>query len=144
MSQAELLLEKTFAYEEDLEKKVETLESQLEDERLLVRKAQERLYNYKHEQSAKRKEEREHASAQRRASDAVAQAVEAWNAVDDSGDDSFCEKYCDCLLEVPIPTVLRVCYGIYGAMGVLTVILGWMVHKRIGYVEPLLLSLIHI
>ena len=138
MSQAELLLEKTFAYEEDLEKKVETLESQLEDERLLVRKAQERLYNYKHEQSAKRKEEREHASAQRRASDAVAQAVEAWNAVDDSGDDSFCEKYCDCLLEVPIPTVLRVCYGIYGAMGVLTVILGWMVHKRIGYVEPLL------
>ena len=68
----------------------------------------------------------------------MAQAVEAWNAVDDSGDDSFCEKYCDCLLEVPIPTVLRVCYGIYGAMGVLTVILGWMVHKRIGYVEPLL------
>jgi hypothetical protein len=64
-------------------------------------------------------------------------AVEKWNEQpDDTGEDGFCDTLCECFA-IPnelIPTLVRTCYGIYFVVGLVTLVLGFFVHQKVGYI----------
>jgi hypothetical protein len=135
LAQAKVLLERTLEYEENLEQQAVDLEERVAEERRTVAKIQKRLYDEQQNQSSKRRAEKKKLMEQKSALEEMEAAAEKWNAADETDDEGCCEEYCDCLLEVPIPTVVKACYGLYLATGVLTLLLGLMVHKKVGYIE---------
>ena len=138
MGQAQVLLEKTLEYEQNLEQQVEDVEQDLIEERKETARINRKLYEEKQGNSAKRKKEKEKLMAERSQLEELEEAAEKWNNNAEDDDEGCCMTYCECLMELPIPTVLRVCYGLYTATGVLTLILGAMVHSKIGYIQTYL------
>ena len=136
--QAQALLDRTKQAEQELRDQIEKatnksakLEEKLADERK-KRKAIEEQRQQKRLQTLKqrRKEEQQKERLKK-------EVEEKWNAEpEDTGEDTCCEKYCGCctIHNDGIPLLVRICYGIYLAVGLLTVALGVSVHHKVGYI----------
>ena len=136
--QAQGLLDRTKQAEQELRDQIEKatnksakLEEKLADERK-KRKAIEEQRQQKRLQTLKqrRKEEQQKERLKK-------EVEEKWNAEpEDTGEDTCCEKYCGCctIHNDGIPLLVRICYGIYLAVGLLTVVLGVSVHHKVGYI----------
>ena len=136
--QAQALVDRTKQAEQELRDqieqathKTEKLAEKLADERQ-KRKAieEQRLQNRIQTLKQMRREEQQKNKLKK-------EIEEKWNAEPvDTGEDTCCETYCACctITNGAIPLLVKICYGIYFAVGILTALLGVLVHSKIGYI----------
>eukprot|EP01043_Picozoa_sp_COSAG02_P016214 COSAG02_NODE_709_length_18217_cov_13.019704_6_plen_873_part_00 len=138
MKQAEALLNRTKQVELTLkQQKLAAMEETKEVKRQLA-KEMKRHNEIQQKLSMKRVLHVKKLRDEQRHQEELEKAVEKWNKQpNDTDEDGFCDTLCECF-EIPnelIPTVVRASYGIYCIVGLVTLVLGFLVHQKVGYIE---------
>lgn len=136
-AQAEKLLNRTKSMEETLRLQRDAAASETQD---VKRQLAEQLKSYNNMQqklSMKRVTAAKKLQEEQQKQEALEKAVDKWNEQgEDADEDGFCEQYCECCM-IPndlVPTLVKFCYGVYFICGVVTLLLGLLVHNKIGYI----------
>lgn len=139
--QAKMLLEKTKAAEASLHTQRDLAIQETKDMKRQLAAQLKDFNATKQKLSQRRLDKAKKLRQHQQEKEQLEDAVNAWNKEGDQDDDDddgcyasacgFCAIPDEC-----VPTLVRVCYGFYFAIGVATLILGWVVHKKVGYIIP--------
>jgi hypothetical protein len=137
MQQAEVLLDRTRKVELTLkQQRIAATEETKEVKRQLAKELK-RHNEIQQKLSMKRMLHVKKLRAEQHQQEELEQAVDKWNEqAEATNEEGFCETYCEsCTIPNDlIPTVVKICYGIYFAVGAVTLVLGFLVHRKVGYI----------